>query len=197
MAEIEKAPGWMRASEIILGLFAIIFGILVIIAPLYLTTIAWSLLFAIGLFILGLVLIFRGITRKGRSMGFRILNILFGILLMAFATVGIIYGDPVVFALLLVWIFGIAMLADSIIGFIWAFGSVKFSMIQRVFIIIVSIIEGILSLFVLAIPYFGWIIFHIVAAIALIFAGIKYIVAGFFGDVYRPQLPKATPDEYK
>lgn len=195
MSEIEKAPGWMRALEIILGLLAIIFGILVIIAPLYLTTIVWSLLFAIGLFILGIVLIFRGLTRTGRSMGFRILNILFGILLMVFAIVGIIYGDPVVFALLLVWIFGIAMLADSIIGFIWAFGSVKFSMTQRVFIIIVSIIEGILSLFVLAIPYFGWIIFHIVAAIALIFAGIKYIVAGVFGDVYKPKLPKVPPEE--
>jgi hypothetical protein len=58
-----------------------------------------------------------------------------------------------------------------------------------------SIIEGILSLFVLAIPYFGWIIFHIIAAIALIFAGIKYIVSGIFGDVYKLQLPKALPDE--
>ncbi len=186
----ESIPAWMRIVEIIIGILAIILGILVFIAPTYISFLVFVLAMCAVIVLLGFGLIYRGLTQKERTGTMRFLLIIGGIILIILGIY--LYVDATLFAaLLLVWIFGIALAVDGIMAITYAFTSIRIKSWQRWTLIIIGIIEAILGFFVVVVPFFGVNVFNILAIIALIFVGIAYIIAGITGEQFVPSRPSS------
>ncbi|MFX1319344.1 MAG: DUF308 domain-containing protein [Promethearchaeota archaeon] len=196
MAESQKEsiPAWMRIVEIIIGILAIIFGILVFIAPTYISYLVFILAMCAVIILLGFGLIYRALTQKERTGTMRFLFVFGGIILIILGIY--LYVDYTLFAaLLLVWIFGIALAIDGILAITYAFTSLRIKNWQHWTLIIIGIIEAMLGLFVVVVPLFGVNVFNILAVIALIFVGIAYIIAGIMGERFVPSRPSAMGEE--
>ena len=190
----ESIPAWMRIVEIVFGILAIILGILVFIAPTYISFLVFVLAMCAVIVLLGFGLIYRGLTQKERTGTMRFLLIIGGIILIILGIY--LYVDATLFAaLLLVWIFGIALAVDGIMAITYAFTSIRIKSWQRWTLIIIGIIEAILGFFVVVVPLFGVNVFNILAIIALIFVGIAYIIAGITGEQFVPSRPSSMGKE--
>jgi len=190
----ESIPAWMRIVEILFGILAIILGILVFIAPTYISFLVFVLAMCAVIVLLGFGLIYRGLTQKERPGTMRLLLIIGGVILIILGIY--LYVDATLFAaLLLVWIFGIALAVDGIMAITYAFTSIRIKSWQRWTLIIIGIIEAILGFFIVVIPLFGVNVFNILAIIALIFVGIAYIIAGITGEQFVPSRPSSMGKE--
>ncbi|MFX1509928.1 MAG: DUF308 domain-containing protein [Promethearchaeota archaeon] len=190
----EAIPMWMRLVEVIIGILAIILAIIIFLAPTYLTALIFVLAMCTVIAILGLGLIYRGIIQKERTGAMRFLMIIGGIILIILGIY--LYVDYTLFAaLLLVWIFGIALAIDGILSIVYAFGSLRLKSWQRWVLILIGIIEAILALFVVVVPLLGIDVFNVLVVVALIMVGIAYIIAGLMGEVYIPQPPSGMGKE--
>jgi uncharacterized membrane protein HdeD (DUF308 family) len=190
----EAIPMWMRLVEVIIGILAIILAIIIFLAPTVLTALVFVLAMCAVIAILGLGLIYRGLIQKERTGAMRFLMIIGGIILIILGTY--LYFDYTLFAaLLLVWIFGIALAIDGILSIVYAFGSLRLKSWQRWALIIIGAIEVILALFVVVIPWLGINIFSLLGVVALIMVGIAYILAGLTGERYVPQRPSGMGKE--
>jgi len=190
----EAIPTWMRFIEIIIGILAIIFALIILIAPLYLTTLVFVLAMCAVIAILGFGLIYRGIIQKERTGAMRFLIIVGGIILIVLGIY--LYVDYTLFAaLLLVWIFGIVLAIDGILSIVYAFGSLRLKGWQRGALLIIGIIEAILALFVVVIPYLGINIFNVLVVVALFIVGLAYIIAGIMGEKFVLQRPSTMGKE--
>ncbi|MFX1566641.1 MAG: DUF308 domain-containing protein [Promethearchaeota archaeon] len=190
----EAIPIWMRLVEVIIGILAIVLAIIIFLAPTYLNALIFVLAMCAVIAILGLGLIYRGFIQKERTWAMRFLMIIGGIILIILGIY--LFFDLTLFAaLLLVWIFGIALAIDGIVSIVYALGSLRLKNWQRWALFIIGAIEAILALFAVVVPLLGINIFSLLIVVALIMGGIAYILAGLTGERYVPQQPSAMGKE--
>ena len=136
-------------------------------------SVVWIL--AVVLFFVGIEQIIVGIFSPGKS---RWSSIGLGILVLIFA--GIAMSYPVAAALVIIIFIGIAFLINGIARIIEGFSG-KHSGVSRAFLIGVGILAVVISIAVLASPFFGAILAGTIIAIGLLITGIQMIVAGIQG----------------
>lgn len=170
----EKSPGWVRAVQIGLGVLTIALSIFALAFPATtFISIIWIL--AVVLFFVGIEEIIVGIFSPRRS---RWSTIGLGILVLIFA--GIAMSFPVATAITIIIFIGIAFLINGIARIIEGFSG-KHSGISRAFLIGVGILAIVLSVAVLASPFFGVRLAGIIIGIGLVITGIQMIYAGIQG----------------
>lgn len=171
---VNKRPAWVRWLQIGLGAIIIILSIVTLASPAAaFVSVVWLL--AIILFFVGIERVIVGIFLPGRS---RWSSIGLGILVLIFA--GIAMSYPVAAALVIIIFIGIAFLINGIARIIEGFSG-KHSGVSRAFLIGVGILAVVISIAVLASPFFGAILAGTIIAIGLLITGIQMIVAGIQG----------------
>jgi uncharacterized membrane protein HdeD (DUF308 family) len=179
----EKSPGWVRAVQIGLGVVTIALSIFALAFPATtFISIIWIL--AVVLFFVGIEEIIVGIFSPRRS---RWSTIGLGILVLIFA--GIAMSFPVAAAITIIVFIAIAFLINGIARIIEGFSG-KHSGISRAFLIGVGILAIVLSVAVLASPFFGARLAGIIIGIGLLITGIQMIYAGIQGR--RMQTPTTS-----
>ena len=179
----EKSPGWVRAVQIGLGVLTIALSIFALAFPATtFISIIWIL--AVVLFFVGIEEIIVGIFSPRRS---RWSTIGLGILVLIFA--GIAMSFPVAAAITIIIFIGIAFLINGIARIIEGFSG-KHSGISRAFLIGVGILAIVLSVTVMASPFFGARLAGIIIGIGLLITGIQMIYAGIQGR--RMQTPTTS-----
>ena len=179
----KKSPGWVRAVQIGLGVLTIALSIFALAFPATtFISIIWIL--AVVLFFVGIEEIIVGIFSPGRS---RWSTIGLGILVLIFA--GIAMSFPVATAITIIIFIAIAFLINGIARIIEGFSG-KHSGISRAFLIGVGILAIVLSVAVLASPFFGARLAGIIIGIGLLITGIQMIYAGIQGR--RMQTPATS-----
>src|SRR5919112_1376112 len=169
----EKSPGWVRAVQIGLGVLTIALSIFALAFPA--TTFISIIWILVVLFFVGIEEIIVGIFSPRRS---KWSTIGLGILVLIFA--GIAMSFPVATAITIIISIGIAFLINGIARIIEGFSG-KHSGISRAFLIGVGILAIVLSVSVLASPFFGARLAGIIIAIGLLITGIQMIYAGILG----------------
>jgi uncharacterized membrane protein HdeD (DUF308 family) len=171
----EKSPGWVRAVQIGLGVLTIALSIFALAFPATtFISIIWIL--AVVLFFVGIEEIIVGIFSPRRS---KWSTIGLGILVLIFA--GIAMSFPVATAITIIIFIGIAFLINGIARIIEGFSGKHHSGISRAFLIGVGILAIVLSISVLASPFFGARLAGIIIGIGLVITGIQMIYAGIQG----------------
>jgi uncharacterized membrane protein HdeD (DUF308 family) len=179
----KKSPGWVRAVQIGLGVLTIALSIFALAFPATtFISIIWIL--AVVLFFVGIEEIIVGIFSPGRS---RWSTIGLGILVLIFA--GIAMSFPVATAITIIIFIAIAFLINGIARIIEGFSG-KHSGISRAFLIGVGILAIVLSVTVMASPFFGARLAGIIIGIGLLITGIQMIYAGIQGR--RMQTPTTS-----
>src|SRR5450759_869912 len=105
------AKTWMRGLEIIAGIILLVIAVWFVFNPSLGVGLVRTLL-AIGLMILGLVLLVRAVTSDGISMWGRILNVILGIVVLALGAYAIIYPD--LGTALVIFLFALGLLLSAI-----------------------------------------------------------------------------------
>ena len=105
------AKTWMRALEIIVGIILLAVAVYFVFNP-SLGAGLVRILLAIGLIVLGLVLVVRGATSDVLSGWARILNVILGIIVIALGAYSIIYPD--LGTALVIFLFALALLLTAI-----------------------------------------------------------------------------------
>lgn len=179
---MEKAPGWLRAVVIGLGIIVVILSIYALAYP-GAAFVSLVLILGIILFIVGIEKIISGIFLpiKGRWA-----TIGLGILVLIFAGFVIAYPG---FATWIITIFiGIALLFSGAASIAQAFSG-RESGWKKAFLIGVGALLIILGIMVLVSPVFGAQFAGFVIAIGLLIAGIQMIAVGATG---RKMMPDPT-----
>jgi uncharacterized membrane protein HdeD (DUF308 family) len=170
----QKSHSWLRAVQIALGVLTIALSIFALAHPgATFISVVWIL--AVVLFFVGIEEILVGIFSPRRS---RWSSIGLGILVLIFA--GIAMSFPVAAAITIIIFIGIAFLINGIARIIEGFSG-KHSGISRAFLIGVGILAIVLSVAVLASPFFGAVLAGIIIGIGLLITGIQMIFAGIQG----------------
>jgi len=102
---------WMRALEIIAGIILLVIAVWFVFNPSLGVGLVRTLL-AIGLILLGLVLVVRGATSDVLSAWGRILNVILGIIVLALGAYAIIYPD--LGTALVIFLFALGLLLTAI-----------------------------------------------------------------------------------
>ncbi len=170
----QSSPTWFRAVQIGLGALTIVLSIFALAFPGFsYISVVWIL--AIVLFFVGIEQIIGGIFSSGKS---RWSSIGLGILVLIFA--GIAMSYPVTTALIIIVFIGIAFLIIGIARIIEGFSG-RHSGSSRAFLIGVGVLAVVLSIAVLAAPFFGAVIAGRLIAIGLLITGIQMITSGVAG----------------
>ena len=176
---MEKAPGWLRAVAIGLGIIVVILSIYALAYP-GAAFVSLVLILGIILFIVGIEKIISGIffPIKGRGA-----TIGLGILVLIFA--GFVIAFPG-FATWIITVFiGIALLFSGAASIAQAFSG-RESGWKKAFLIGVGALLIILGIMVLVSPVFGAQFAGFVIAIGLLIAGIQMIAVGATGRKMMP-----------
>ncbi|MHA1409754.1 MAG: DUF308 domain-containing protein [Candidatus Odinarchaeia archaeon] len=179
-------PTSERALNIIVGSFAILIAILVLVFPSITVSIIFLLLL-IAIIVLSIGGIIRGATGKGRlSNNERALNITLGVIGLILGILGIVYLNITVTIVIYIMaagllIYGIGMMVTAAI-------SSEQSKGMRTLTGILGAIAFILSFFVFIYPSVGVAILIIILAIALIVIGVQRIIFGAVGKYYGAEL---------
>jgi len=178
---MSEQPQWLRILDIVLGLIAILFGVLLFIVPSFIVVYGIGFILGIGLIILGIWQIAKIFLAKDVEMNARIISMIIGLLMLIFG--GLFVAAPSFFPTLLVFILSGAVL---IIGlFLLVQGLMGKEMKQ--WIRILYIIFGIVAIGI-AIPAFilpatwGIDLVSIAVSVALIFFGALRLLVGITGD---------------
>jgi len=108
---MKATPMWARILEIIAGIIVLVLAVYIIFNP----NIAINLLRAIlgiGLIILGLVLLIRGVTSEALKTAGKLLNVILGIIVLVLGIAAIVYtsfGEAT-----LIFLFAVALLLNAI-----------------------------------------------------------------------------------
>jgi uncharacterized membrane protein HdeD (DUF308 family) len=173
-----KAPGWLRALDVVFGLIAIILSIVVLAYP-QLTILMLILMLSIGLLVIGIARIFGGIFAKYLSDGLRVINVGVGALALALAIVAILY--PQLAAQMLIYLLSFALMLNGIARLVIGGFARAFSGWLRGFLLLVGVLTIVLSVVVVISPAFGFLTLVFMLAIAFLLNGIARIVSGVTG----------------
>jgi uncharacterized membrane protein HdeD (DUF308 family) len=175
-----KAPNWLRALEIIIGLAAVALGIAVLFMPdLAIETLIFLLYFA--LLFIGTGRILAGAIFKGLSTGLRILSIVSGLVAIGLAIMVLAYQFPYFATAVLVSILAVALLIHGIARVIVGALAKLLANWIRGLLIAGGILSIVLSIIILVMPGVAILTLVFLLSIALVWNGIDAIVAGATG----------------
>jgi uncharacterized membrane protein HdeD (DUF308 family) len=174
----EKAtPMWARLVEVIVGIIVLVLAVYAVFnTGAVANTFRWLL--AIGLLILGLILLFRGVSSKALSTAGRALNVILGIIFLVVGVGAILYSSFGTNLVLLLFAFGLLLNALGRLqfaGYSMATGmppSIRWAnVILGVIAFILAIYAFVNSSF--ATNFLGWLV-----ALVLFLFGIQLVIAG-------------------
>ena len=174
-----RAPGWVRAAQIGLGVLAIIISITLLVIP---GAVLTTIIFIIGilLLIVGIESVISGLFVKSKS---RMASIGLGILVIILSLIVIAFPSAVgVFVLILI---GIVLLIDGISRLVHGFGDKERRGWSRGFRIGVGALEIVLGILIMVSPGFGVAFVGLIIAIAVLIVGIEMVIAGIKGRSMR------------
>jgi uncharacterized membrane protein HdeD (DUF308 family) len=176
----EKAPNWLRALDIILGLVAVVLGIAVLFMPnVAVETLIFYLYFA--LLFIGTERILVGALFKPLSRGLRIISIVAGLIAIGLAIAVLAYSYPYFATALLVSMLAFALLIQGVARVIIGALAKILANWVRGLLVAGGVLSIVLSIMVLVFPGVALLTLVFLLSITLVWNGIDAIVAGVTG----------------
>lgn len=180
-----KSSGGTRALEIILGLIAIVIGVMILIFPAFsIATVTFIL--GIGLLLIGIFRFGWGLASRNISGGVRAAAIVIGLIAIGIAIA--VLAFPLLAAATVVVIISIAVLIYGI-GRIATGATAPISGGLRGLLIGTGLLMVVLSIIVIIYPGLGIAFLAFLLSIAFLIIGVESIAAGAVGTKYTPQVP--------
>ena len=173
-----KAPGWLRALDIVFGLIAIILS-LVVLAYQELAILTLIFILSIALLIIGIGRVIIGISAKYLSDGLRALNVGTGILALVIAIVALLY--PELATQMLIYLLSFALLINGIARLVISGFAKAFPSWLRGLLAVVGLLTIVLSVVVFISPALGELTLIFLLSINFLLNGIARILSGVTG----------------
>lgn len=178
----KKAPVWLRALDVVLGLIAIILSIFVLVYP---ETAIVTLIFilSIALLIVGIARLIIGVSAKYLSNGLRALNLGAGFLSIILAIVALLY--PGLATQMLIYLLSFALMFNGIARVVIGGFGKTFPSWLRGLQVVVGLLTIVLSVVAVTFPAFGFLTLIFMLSVSFLLNGIARIVSGIIG--IRPE----------
>lgn len=173
-----KAPGWLRAFDIIFGLIAVILSV-VVLAYQELAILTLIFVLSIVLLVTGIARIFTGIFAKYLSDGVRALNFGIGLVAIVLGLVAMFY--PNLTQQVLIYILSFVLLLNGVARLVIGGFGRAFPKWLRGFFAIVGILTIILAVVVFVYSEFGFLALVLMLSFTFMFNGIARIIQGITG----------------
>lgn len=177
MSEI-RAPGWLRALDIVFGLIAIILSVVVLVYQ-DLAILTMIFVLSIVLLVVGIARIFGGIFAKYLSDGMRAVNVGIGILALVLGAIALLHTDLT--TQVLIYILSFALLLNGIARLVIGGFARLLPSWLRGLLTVVGLLTIILSVVVFVSPAFGELTLVLILSITFLLNGIARIVSGITG----------------
>ena len=186
-----RQSGWLRALEILTGLLAIVFGVLVFAFP------EWGvstlvILLSVGLFFIG----FRSIALlglKGLTKGIKVLNgvtVIISLILAALVVVFSGYG-----IVILLTFVSLALFVHGFGRLFLAYELKETTGLIRGLMVAVGVVDVILSIIVLFLPGLALLVFARVLGVLLVVSGAEMVASGVIGHTWLGDFVDAAMKE--
>lgn len=173
-----RIPIWVRVTDVIFGILVIIVGVLIIAYPIFSLDL-FIILIAVGLLVLGIARVLRGIFSKVLSSVKRAFSVFVGFILIVGSL--FIFLNPFIAILLSFWILAALL---SVLGLVRIFtGALAKAYPPKLKYtkVVLGAITLILALMTFVLPLaIGYLVIYLLG-VGLITAGIGRIILGFFG----------------
>jgi uncharacterized membrane protein HdeD (DUF308 family) len=177
---MSSSPNSIRVLDLLVGLVLIILGSWVILGGTLAETII-LLIFAIGLVLIGIARISKGVVVTSFKRTNRAIHVTTGFLSVILALIVLVF--PAFGINLLISIVAIALFFSGIARIIIFYSEAEMSMRTRGFHLLVGAIGAAIPILILIIPGLGFITLALFASIAFIIAGAARVVSGVSGDL--------------
>ena len=176
---VTETPGWMRTSQVGLGLIILFLSIMVLFNPIFGTV---SVVYVLSLLLLfaGIEKVIIGFTPSGKS---HLISIGLGIIVIVVALIAMTYPNGT--NILIVLLFGIALLIDGISRTIYTFRDSQIKGMSKSFGIGVGMLSIIFALVIIAYPSIGLVVAGIFVGISFLVTSIQIISDGMTGRQRR------------
>ena len=172
---MSKYPKWQRAIQIGLGIVIVILSVAVILNPvLGFMSLVWIV--GVLLFVIGIEMIVSHVLTPHRS---RFAGIALGIAVIVLAIISI--GFPLIASIILVTLFGVALLFSGISKIIHGISDKYSKNWKRGFSVGVGALSVVLAVMILIFPVFGIAFAGLLIGIALLVTGFQMITTGISG----------------
>jgi uncharacterized membrane protein HdeD (DUF308 family) len=166
-----KAPGWLRAFDVVFGLIAVILSV-VVLAYQELAILTMILVLSVVLLVTGIARIFNGVFARYLSDGIRAANIALGI-------VALVYADLT--TQLLIYILSFALLLNGVARLVIGEFGKAFPKWLRAFFAVVGVLTIILAALVFVYSDLGFLALVLLLSFTFMFNGIARIIQGVTG----------------
>ena len=173
-----KAPGWLRAFDIIFGLIAVILSV-VVLAYQELAILTLIFVLSIVLLVTGIARIFTGIFAKYLSDGVRALNFGIGLVAIVLGLAAMFY--PNLTQQVLIYILSFVLLLNGVARLVIGGFGRAFPKWLRGFFAVVGILTIILAVVVFVYSEFGFLTLVLMLSFTFMFNGIARIIQGITG----------------
>lgn len=173
-----KAPGWLRAFDVIFGLIAVILSV-VVLAYQELAILTLIFVLSIVLLVTGIARIFTGIFAKYLSDGVRALNFGIGLVAIVLGLVAMFY--PNLTQQVLIYILSFVLLLNGVARLVIGGFGRAFPKWLRGFFAVVGILTIILAVVVFVYSEFGFLALVLMLSFTFMFNGIARIIQGITG----------------
>ena len=173
-----KAPGWLRAFDIIFGLIAVILSFVVLVYQ-ELAILTLILVLSIVLLVTGIARIFTGIFAKYLSDAIRAVNVGIGIVAIALGIVALLYTDLT--TQLLIYILSFALLLNGVARLVIGGFARAFPKWVRGFFSVIGILTIILAVVVFVYSELGFLALVLMLSFTFMFNGVARIIQGITG----------------
>jgi uncharacterized membrane protein HdeD (DUF308 family) len=173
-----RAPGWLRALDIVFGLIAIILSVVVLVYQ-DLAILTMIFVLSIVLLVVGIARIFGGIFAKYLSDGMRAVNVGIGILALVLGAIALLHTDLT--TQVLIYILSFALLLNGIARLVIGRFARLLPSWLRGLLTVVGLLTIILSVVVFVSPAFGELTLVLILSITFLLNGIARIVSGITG----------------
>lgn len=173
-----KNPLWVRLTDIILGILAIGASVFVLIYPTFSLDL-FILLMAIGLLILGIARIIRGVFTRVLDRFQRALSVAFGFIMLISSLILLLY--PALTTLLSFWILIAVLSAHGLIRIFFGAFSKTYPRLLKYILVIIGVITLLSALMAFFLPFaIGFLVIYLLA-MGLLVAGVGRVTLGLFG----------------
>jgi uncharacterized membrane protein HdeD (DUF308 family) len=173
-----KAPGWLRAFDIIFGLIAVILSV-VVLAYQELAILTLIFVLSIVLLVTGIARIFTGIFAKYLSDGVRALNFGIGLVAIVLGLAAMFYTNLT--QQVLIYILSFVLLLNGVARLVIGGFGRAFPKWLRGFFAVVGILTIILAVVVFVYSEFGFLALVLMLSFTFMFNGIARIIQGITG----------------
>ena len=173
-----KAPNWLRAFDIILGLIAVILSVVVLVYQ-ELAILTMILILSIVLLVTGIARILTGIFARYLSDGIRAVNVGIGIVAVALGIVALLYTDLT--TQVLIYLLSFALLLNGVARLVIGGFGRAFPKWLRGFFVAVGVLTIVLSVIVFVSSELGFLALILMLSFTFMFNGVARIIQGILG----------------